>query len=191
MADKIKNTHKLDPATQECIHCGVGSLHAHVTCLDECPGKMVYAKMGLPNGVFVESELGKLKKDEFKKLHKLDSPNGECYECGFSALAINRIGIHNCPGKDWYKKMYPTRSNDENIKLNMAPDTEGSDFKNYCSKEDGFSKCMAGKSWADHKLCTYGQQSSYGYRCMHYRTDGTDHCDNHLAQKAPYLSTEK
>ena len=47
------------------------------------------------------------------------------------------------------------------------------------------SKCSAGVTWAEHKVCMYAIKASYADRCMYYNAALEGHCDCLDAQKAP------
>lgn len=53
---------------------------------------------------------------------------------------------------------------------------------NYC--EFGImSRCTAGNTWEEQRVCKFSRRSSTGDWCMHYRKNMGGHCDCVKAQK--------
>ena len=49
-------------------------------------------------------------------------------------------------------------------------------LKNYCIP-GLFSYCIAGATWAEHKLCRFAAKSNFAYKCMYYNELMDGHCD--------------
>ena len=52
------------------------------------------------------------------------------------------------------------------------------------------SKCGAGKSWAEQRLCRFVEKSDFRNKCIHYNAFIDGHCDSIEAQKAAELKFE-
>ena len=44
------------------------------------------------------------------------------------------------------------------------------------------SKCSAGETWREHRVCKYAIKSGFAVRCMHYNVSTDGHCDCLAAQ---------
>jgi hypothetical protein len=53
---------------------------------------------------------------------------------------------------------------------------------NYC-KPGLFSKCEAGKTWPEHRLCRFATKSRFSNKCMYYNALMDGHCDCLAAQQ--------
>ena len=60
-------------------------------------------------------------------------------------------------------------------KINLKP-------INYCVP-GLLSKCGAGITWAEHRLCRFAVKSSFANKCMYYNQSMYGHCDSLDAQK--------
>lgn len=136
----------------------------------------------------VEKEFGKTKKckHDGSGTYGFDPLLQRCRDCGMSAIDIE-IERSN----DFKRKSEGvTSSMFWKSGVEMAGESE-EPLKNYCAPGDVFSQCEAGMNWKDHQKCRFSEKASRAERCMYFRDlNDTEHCDNHLAQKAPYLSTE-
>ena len=45
------------------------------------------------------------------------------------------------------------------------------------------SKCGAGTTWAEHRLCSFAVKSDFANKCMYYNQSMDGHCDCIDAQK--------
>jgi hypothetical protein len=61
---------------------------------------------------------------------------------------------------------------------------------NYCVP-GLLSKCGAGTTWAEHKLCRFAVKSTFSNKCMHYIQAMDGHCDCLDAQKDAVIIVEE
>jgi len=61
---------------------------------------------------------------------------------------------------------------------------------NYCIPEL-LSKCGAGETWSEHKICRFAVVSSFANKCMYYIGSMDGHCDCLDAQKDAVTIVEK
>jgi hypothetical protein len=52
------------------------------------------------------------------------------------------------------------------------------------------SKCSAGETWGEHRVCKFAIKSSFAVRCMHYNVSTDGHCDCLAAQTEAMTTVE-
>jgi len=52
------------------------------------------------------------------------------------------------------------------------------------------SKCAAGKTWADHRLCRFAVKAEFSNKCIHYVEEIEGHCDCIDAQRDAEIIVE-
>ena len=68
------------------------------------------------------------------------------------------------------------------INLISAKAQQNLEKTNYCIP-DILSKCSAGTSWNEQKICKYAIKSDYSNKCMYFIESIDGHCDCMDAQK--------
>lgn len=122
-----------------------------------------------------------------------DSLLQRCRDCGMSAIDIEIERSNDFKHK--VKRIYSDKeSNGQLVKrVGVVIDKiiKEEQKKNYCEPGDVLSRCKAGRNWKEHEKCRFSEKATRAERCMYFRDlNDTEHCDNHLAQKALYLSTQ-
>jgi len=143
----------------------------------------------------VEKEFGKTEKCKHDRFNSLLQC---CRDCGMAAIDIEIERSNNFKRKCEAEKEFMPKAREIILGtpwkscVGVASDADvKKDLKNYCEPGDVLSRCKAGTNWKEHQRCLFSKKATRAEKCMYFRDfNDVEHCDNHLAQKASYLSTE-